>query len=489
MKKHAFYFAFLLTQSLLGQTQLGMRLERFAGIWAVETNPALVSTNPQGWDFTLGQTDAFWENSYAFLHNTSLPRAARNTKNLVSTANFPPDQPVIAASEKIVQGFFDPRRRMHGIGQFRLAGPGFSFKIKGQHTFGLTTALRGHASSYRIPKILSYDKLNEQPFLTDIRIAPFQASAMGWGEIGVLYAWNSPDVDDFVWSFAVQPKLLAGFEGGYGRLARQTVYQQLDEKNFNFLTGALDAAFTNSQFQVMQNQAITPKINGWGGAVNFGFNYAMLDEDGDSPTDFYWQAGAALLDFGQVKFSKNAERHLLDFNQPTQVSYQLFDGAQIPDELVHRMSQQFLQDSLASRVGSQFSIGLPTALSLQFSMKIFPKIYVSAVAEHRVPVFKNSLRRANTLAVVPRFENRWMSASLPVVWNDYRTLRMGFAGRLGPLVVGTDNLGWLREKNRQTGMDFYIGLKINGFRLVFKDLSRPLSRRDRSWKKVGCFDF
>ncbi|MBK8557306.1 MAG: hypothetical protein IPL65_16755 [Lewinellaceae bacterium] len=45
----------------------------------------------------------------------------------------------------------------------------------------------------------------------------------------------------------------------------------------------------------------------------------------------------------------------------------------------------------------------------------------------RIPLGRQSLKRPNMLAVVPRFEHRWFSASLPVVVDDWRFLRIGFA--------------------------------------------------------------
>lgn len=81
----------------------------------------------------------------------------------------------------------------------------------------------------------------------------------------------------------------------------------------------------------------------------------------------------------------------------------------------------------------------------------------------------NALRRPNTLAVVPRFEHRFGSVSVPVILNDWRSLRLGLAARLGPLVVGSDNLSSFTRKDRLTGLDFYIGLKINAFSLKLAD--------------------
>ena len=98
------------------------------------------------------------------------------------------------------------------------------------------------------------------------------------------------------------------------------------------------------------------------------------------------------------------------------------------------------------------------------------------------------------MAVVPRFEHRWVSFSLPVVLNDWQSLRVGAAARLGWLYLGSDNLGSFFKKQKLTGTDFYIGLKINAFSLNFNkgnSLTRESNpyRGRRKMGKIKCYSF
>jgi hypothetical protein len=115
----------------------------------------------------------------------------------------------------------------------------------------------------------------------------------------------------------------------------------------------------------------------------------------------------------------------------------------------------------------------------------------------RVPLSKFNVKRPSTLAVVPRFEHRWVSVSLPLVANDWRSFRMGAAVRLAWLYFGTDNLGSFLTKDKLSGTDVYVGLKINAFSLNFKKrekgyhLNRERGSRSSgpNRRKIKCYSF
>jgi hypothetical protein len=158
------------------------------------------------------------------------------------------------------------------------------------------------------------------------------------------------------------------------------------------------------------------------------------------------------------------------------------------------LSQLLLGDSLASLQRETFLMGLPTGLSAQFDVQIAPHFYGSAVVVQRTPLLKHSMRRASTLALVSRYEHRWFSFSLPVVLNDWQSLRIGMAARLGWLYLGSDNLGSFFEKDKLSGADAYIGLKINGFTIGGGEKKDRLHRErggssKQNRKKIKCYQF
>ena len=84
-----------------------MRIERHAGIYSASLNPANTAFNPNNWEASLFSADVFFENSYAFLQNTSLPNALRNSDNIVSVADTSSENP--PPRDAIFLDYFDPK--------------------------------------------------------------------------------------------------------------------------------------------------------------------------------------------------------------------------------------------------------------------------------------------------------------------------------------------------------------------------------------------
>ncbi len=457
----AFVAFFLFPKIVFSQEQLGMRLERYAGIYSAALNPANTAFNPNPWEVSLFSADVFFENNYAFLQNTSLQNALRNSDKIVSVADTSAENP--PPRDAIFLDYFDAKKKMRGVGQERLSGPSLSFRFGENHVVGLVTALRTNVSAYKIPEVLAYRTITNVPAGQTVSIPPTGGQAMAWSEIGLHYSRRNTDSDIYT-AFGVTPKLLLGFEGVFAKSNSDLQYTDLPGDTVSFGNATWDYALTTGNF-TDNSDSVGLKVQGAGFGLDAGFVWAMPAEDGDFDEDYAWRLGVSLLDAGFMRFGKSAERHHVEFDTTIAVSNSDFPPADNPQDLIEDASEVFLGDSAASLQKRSFSMGLPTALSVQLDAKVAPNFYVSGVLVQRVKLLKYSLQRPSTLAVVPRFEHRWFSVSLPIVLNDWRSLRMGVAARLGFLYLGTDNLGSFFKKEELTGGDFYIGLKINAFSL------------------------
>lgn len=466
-----------------------MRLERYSGMYSTALNPANTAFMPHNWEVSLFNAGIFFENNYAFLRNTSLPNALRNTDNILAVSDLAPEQPVPA--DAILLDYFDKDRRMRGVAQTHIGGPGFSFRFGENNVLGLSTAVRGDFSAYRIPSIFRYPAFSQIRIGQTIDIQPFGIESMSWAEVGLHYSRSNND-GDLTTAWGVNPKFLMGFVGGFGR----------SQTGFQYTPGSNDTAIFNRPTWeyglsggLLDAETVAgggSELGGFGAGVDIGFSWAAAaDEDGD----YQWRAGVSLLDLGFVRFSRSSERHLLRLD-----SIGTIDGNAISADnaqgYTRIISDLLMGDPLASLQAESFSMGLPTAISAQVDVRVMPHFYCSAVVVQRAPLLKHSLKRTSTLAVAPRFEHRWASLSLPVVLNDWQSLRIGLAARLGWLYLGSDNLGSFFTKDKLSGTDAYIGLKINGFSFgngggggkdrLNKERSRG-SKQNR--KKIKCYQF
>lgn len=466
-----------------------MRLERYSGIYSATVNPANTAFNPQRWDVSLFSGDVFLENSYAFVRKASIPKLLNNSENIVSVADTSAENPL--APGALLADFFEGRRRMHAVMQARVTGPAFSFQVGENHTFGLLTAVRTGASIYRIPGNLNFFSLDANRFGDAVEVKPVSFSAMSWAEIGLHYGYRNFDDENRVTSFGITPKLLLGFEGLYARTSDAFQYTRFPGDTVFFDSGNWQYGLTTGNLSDNAD-SVRLRVNGAGFGLDLGFAWAQPDEEGDGGADYLWRAGVSLIDLGFVRFNKQAEKHNIRFDNTVVVGGSAFDNVDNAQEAIRQISQSFLADPDESLSGRAFSIALPTALSAQFDYKAAKYFYVGGLLVQRVPLSKQSLKRPNTLAVVPRFEHRWGSVSLPLVFDDWRAFRVGLAARLAFLSIGTDNLGsWVGQK-RLSGTDFYVGLKINGFQLGSgkrHNTSGGGGPSRRNWRKIKCYEF
>lgn len=471
--------------NLPAQEQLGMRLERFSGIYGATINPSNTAYNPNRWELSLFTAEVFFENNYAFLKNTSLQNALRNTNNIVSVEDAPRENPT---TDAILLDYFNGSRKMHAVAQSRVSGPGFSFRIGEQHVVGLTTAIRSEVSSYKIPEILAYRTISDLPRNQAINIPPAGLTGMVWGEIGLHYSRQQTDADLHT-AWGISPKYLLGYEGFYTRAQSNFDYTQRLGDTVAFGSADWDYALTLGNVSDPDNTRLRRQGGGFG--LDAGFSWA---KPGDDEGDYAWRLGISVIDLGFVRFNKNAERHHIAFDTLLTVSDADFPSRNNVSEVLGDVSQAFLGDPAASLQRRAFSIGLPTAVSVQGEVRIRPDFFVSALLIQRTPLLAYNVKRPNTLAVVPRIERRWWSFSLPLVLNDWQSLRIGAAARLGWLYVGSDQIGSFFNKNKLTGGDIYVGLKINAFSLNMPGKNRLTreSRRHRGKQqlnKIKCYKF
>ena len=63
---------FLTPTLALAQEQLGLRMERYAGVNSLMHNPANNLVSPLKWDVNLVELGVFVDNNYAFIYNANL---------------------------------------------------------------------------------------------------------------------------------------------------------------------------------------------------------------------------------------------------------------------------------------------------------------------------------------------------------------------------------------------------------------------------------
>lgn len=472
---------------LTAQQQTGMRLEHYSGLYAMEVNPAAAAFSPAQWDISLFSADFFANQNYGRVVRSSVPEILRHPELVKLLADLREDPNAASA----IPVDFYKNGRVFGLVQSRVSGPGISVRFNDRHTFGLSAAARFNVSGYRAPEILRYDNVTNFAYGQTYDIDPVKVTTMAWNEIAGHYVYSNFD-GEMLFSAGVSPKFLTGYQSLFTTVNADFDYTPIAGDTSSIGSANWDYGFTTDILYADDPENVRIKANGHGAGIDLGFSWAMPLDDAVRPKDYKWRAGVSIIDLGFGRFNKNAEKHAIDFSNLNVVAGDTIEQALNVgvEEGVREVSRTLLGDPMASLVNTKYTIGLPTVISAQFDYAINEKFYVGAVATQRLPLFRYTLRTANTLAIVPRYERPWISVSLPFVLSDYRSPRLGFAARLGYLYIGSDDItSWTGKKNL-TGTDFYVGLKVHAFpvRKKKKHGWGGLRNRDRHWKEVGCFN-
>ncbi|MEL7339398.1 MAG: DUF5723 family protein, partial [Bacteroidota bacterium] len=409
---------------LHAQDQLGLRLDNYAGISGVTLNPASMVGSPLRWDLRLGGGGLFVDNNYAYFRNTNLQSAIGQIGNINVAPALSPE-PVPA--DGLAMDFYTSDKRHVGYANAVIMGPAFGLNL-GDQSFGVYTKLRAAAGARRVPSSLGYYNLTQIADQEQLTLTPFQAAGMVWGELGFSYARK---VNDDL-AFGGTLKYLQGYEGVMIRNHRSTELTAeagdvvaVDNFDYTFAFATDYLQQSNATFgQLMQSQ-------GAGLGIDLGATYQLNEQ---------LKVGASLMDIGFVRFGLNTQFNRFEARDTFQIT--AAEQADVEGLLgaVEFLNSKVIARNHSSRQSENFAMWLPAGLSLQADYAVTNNFFVNAVMIRRLPTPGVGVKRANLMAVTPRFESQWFGVSAPLVWYDDRDLRMGLAVRMGPLTVGSDNL-------------------------------------------------
>ena len=442
---------------LKSQYQLGIRADNYAGINSTLLNPAGYMMTPLSWDANIVEGHAFVLNNYAFYENSSLlSLAASDEPHIYGPNNRLRDKPL----EGNVFEYYEDDRERYAIQHSGAMGPSLFFRLNANHSLGLITRLRSTISLTGIPNELSFYKYNDLLDDESFTLQKTNAGALVWSEVGLNYLYQK-ETGIGMFGIGITLKFLNGIEGAYVFNPSPITLFNIQGDSLRSSTGEVEFAYTESAVNNTDLVELDGESGGFGIAADIGFSLAGGQNE---YSGYKWKLGASLLDIGQISFNGNSNLHRISVDSDVEFGgavYRTYDRIEETDEALRFFSFQVLGDSTASLVGDSFSMWLPSAASLQFDYAVTKQFFVNATVVQGVPIGRNGVRRTNIIGLSPRYESRWFSIAVPFTYYNFDQFRYGLAGRLGPLFVGTDDLGNLVSRSDLNGADFYIGLKLS----------------------------
>lgn len=414
-----FSFAF----STIAQEKIGVVTDNFLPVKQVGVNPALIVDQKFFLSVNLLGAHIF---------------ARSNTINYVnSRLLFKPDFGDIT--------FDNPNNFAKGFIAAEISGPSASWSYK-KNSFGLHTGVRAYGNMNRIPSIiveLINDGDTKEILDGTYRMKNGRFKTMSWGEVGVSYGRILRSRDYELLSAGVTINRLYGIQQSSLNIKNGIVDVTQGSGYIRDAVGAY--SYTDAKFN---------SGKGWG--MDLGLTYkAMFDNvnkylphsrnGGCKVADYRYRIGFSLLDLGYISYRDGA-RFSKDIQDRDTI---------ILDDLIEGNPEVLGEE------GDKYTALLPTALSVQGDFYLADYIYLNARINQRLS-FRNSfgVERSNLIALTPRFESRWITASIPLTLSNYTVPQAGFYLRLGWLAIGSDHIMPFIRRGDLRAIDLYFNLNF-----------------------------
>ncbi len=463
------FFIIILNISIVplkAQEMLGIINSNYAGTNGVIINPSSMLSSKLYLDINIISGDIFEQNNYVYL--------SKSDYKFFRFFERYPHYPVHGEQNEIAYYNIDSKDKKNAFLNLRINGPSLML-IKGDHAFGFQTDVRSATSLTNMP----YDVANF--IYKGIRYKPqqginyidkeFDFGSLTWGEVGLSYAYAFYKRDRSYLSAGITIKRLFSYSGAYINCynANYVVPNDtlIDINNLNAEVGfSLPMDYNNNDFPLKEDFY---KGKGWGFDIGITYQKKINEIENrqynrfckENYQDYRYRIGLSLLDFGTIKFKKNAQKH--SYND-IKYHWENIRATKYKDinHFSKMLSSQFYNDSTASFQSKQFSIALPTALSLQFDYHYRKQWYFNSTFIYGIHLIGDGyIQRPSIISIIPRYERRNIEFDFPISLYDMKDPRLGFSARLLNFTIGTDKLRGFFNYSNFSGIDIYFSVKIN----------------------------
>ena len=280
--------------------------------------------------------------------------------------------------------------------------------------------------------------------------------------------------------WGVTTKILIGM--GAAHLSSSKFNAEYNGNN-NFLIRDILANYSYTDQTSAANTMVRPMglkfdlMTGIGAGVDMGFVYEYrpglaVNYNGmfsgcerEFKRTYRWKFGASLTDVGFISYDGSAysiTANNLNYTADSIFSIQQMYGAN-PSTINHFDQIANAANTVGAPKRSSFTSYTPMALNMQWDYR-FGEWHLGTYWIHNLkPVDMPGLRRSSMFSVVPRHQEERFEYGFPIsVINNYSQLNVGAYVRVGPVIVGTNNLAGLGQYMRNTGnqgASFYIGFR------------------------------
>jgi len=521
MKKNLlFAFTFLLCLSVKSQDYLGFINSNYCGITGAYINPANIADNRMRFDMTLGGISFYGINNYVGIKRKDIiAQDGKFWKSLINTAKgdtgtaWNDDQ----FQQKYLNNVDDPRDKSLFFSS-RVALPSFLLHLNlwGKNAIGLNTSLRTYVNVDGVSPDLArllYSDVGRTPgynvsdlYNVNIQNDNLSMGAMSWLEYAISFGHVFKDDNEHYFKGGGTVKILQGLASAYLNVKNLNVNFNgpfLDQDSMAMLAVIqsevnyghsenleipdplkLGSGDPNTNPAVDDPTLYGTLLNGYPKFESFpgyGFDigaiyewrpdYASYKYEMDGKQNIWrrdknkykLKAGLSIIDMGGIKYSKGKSSNNFTVNTDS-VRYRLYETGAYPVYSIDSIINSLVT---YQNIKGTYKMALPTSIIAQLDYNIWKTFYVDFMA---YVAFKYKNREAKihdftNISLTPRLDHKWFGVAVPLAYNEAAAIakqpfRVGAMLRLGPLALGTNDMGnWFGKKD-VFGTDLYLILKV-----------------------------
>jgi outer membrane protein OmpA-like peptidoglycan-associated protein len=193
------------------------------------------------------------------------------------------------------------------------------------------------------------------------------------------------------------------------------------------------------------------------------------DMDGEENQTMSWEnkyklrLGLSLVDLGYIKYQKGLYSHDFDANVSDWYTHniQLTDSAH-PNNVIGALDDTLRKRFTMGAGDKYFKMNLPTVLNFNTDYNFAKNLYLNfdAFLAFKMSNNANKVHEISTFSLTPRWDHRWFGVFVPFSYNSYKNFNIGADFRIGPLIIGANNLFQFFSHKDIYAADFHVMLKL-----------------------------
>ncbi|QDA60454.1 DUF5723 family protein [Hymenobacter jejuensis] len=458
----------LLPGSAAAQQLFNISRSNYSGLTAAAWNPATIADNRYALQIQLFAVDGHATNT---AYRYTGPWSLRHL-----------NEPLDLSSQYLTRNDSD-KAKLFSAG-LNVRGPGVLIGLGPKQSLAVSTRVRAAFQGNNVSPETIQNAVDEFKIGNRVQGNSFNLNMNAFAEWDATYGRVMLDDGLHFLKAGVTLKRLMGIGSGY--LQGKNIDFEVSKKQA--ATGDtivriynLDGAFAYSNTQAFEDvdvekatKWLTPRNapgSGWG--VDLGIvyeyrpdaaQYQHTDTHGVDQADrgrnkYLYRASISVTDIGSIRYRDNAV--VYNAVRARNVGVSEADLGNLSGDNFDEKINRILRTNALTRQ-NHFRVGLPTALNVDVDYHLSNKIYANlALSQGLRTHYATGMRQFSYVALTPRFETRWLEVAVPFsMTNSYQTFTYGAMVRIGPLVVGSNNLSALFDSSDPYGANAYAELSV-----------------------------